>query len=96
MVEVTKIDDIGGAIDVAEARGIAMRKLGRHSNDQMLSIYLRSPSGFTVEYGFGGLLIDDETAWNVRHYDVGSLWGHQWRTQTSADTASPAAPARAA
>jgi 2,3-dihydroxybiphenyl 1,2-dioxygenase len=79
MVEVRRIDDIGVAIDVAEASGIPMRKLGRHSNDRMLSTYLRTPSGFTVEYGLGGVLIEDEANWNVRHYDVGSLWGHQWR-----------------
>jgi biphenyl-2,3-diol 1,2-dioxygenase len=88
MVEVQRIDDIGVAIDASEARGIPMRKLGRHSNDRMLSIYLRTPSGFTVEYGVGGVLIEDEANWNVRHYDVGSLWGHQWRNAPDTGTSN--------
>ena len=28
-----------------------------HPNDHMFSFYVRTPSGFSVEYGWGGLLI---------------------------------------
>src|SRR5204862_278735 len=51
MVEVPDIDEVGLCLDRAEARGIEVVKtLGRHGNDRMLSIYLRAPGGFIVEY----------------------------------------------
>ena len=28
--------------------------LGTHTNDRMTSFYVRTPSGFEIEYGFGG------------------------------------------
>jgi hypothetical protein len=50
--------------------------LGRHSNDQMVSFYMSTPSGFEVEYGWGGRLVDDAT-WQVQRHDRGTLWGHK-------------------
>jgi hypothetical protein len=50
--------------------------LGQHSNDRVLSFYIKSPSGFGFEYGFGGLEIDEAT-WQVEHWKVGSFWGHK-------------------
>jgi 2,3-dihydroxybiphenyl 1,2-dioxygenase len=76
MVEVNELDDVGVTIDLAEQRGMSMGKLGRHTNDLMISFYVTSPSGFNVEYGWGGLLIEDEAAWNIRHYEAASMWGH--------------------
>ena len=32
--------------------------LGRHTNDHVTSFYSRSPSGFMVEYGWGGRCVD--------------------------------------
>ncbi|MFD4605005.1 hypothetical protein ACFWPQ_44195 [Streptomyces sp. NPDC058464] len=32
---------------------------GDEENDEMLSFYSKTPSGFQVEYGYGGKLIDD-------------------------------------
>ncbi|MFD0567797.1 hypothetical protein ACFQ2M_41870 [Kitasatospora saccharophila] len=37
-----------------------------HPNDHMFSFYVRTPSGFSVEYGWGGLLIDDATWYHDR------------------------------
>lgn len=77
MFEVTDIDPVGRAYDKVlkeNAAPLAM-SFGRHSNDQMLSFYVNSPSGFQIEYGTGGLLIDDDT-WTVRRYDVPGNWGH--------------------
>ena len=79
MVEVNQLDDVGITIDLAEQRGMTMGKLGRHTNDQMISFYVTSPSGFNVEYGWGGLLIEDEATWNIRHYEAASIWGHGQR-----------------
>jgi hypothetical protein len=37
---------------------------------------MQTPSGFDIEYGFGGLQIDDET-WQTTSYDKPSIWGHK-------------------
>jgi hypothetical protein len=51
--------------------------LGRHTNDFMTSFYARSPSGFMIEYGWGGRSIDPEN-WEPFECDYGpSLWGHE-------------------
>jgi hypothetical protein len=61
----------------ANARGIPLAMgLGRHPNDLMTSFYVRTPSGFEIEYGTGGRVVNDET-WVVGEYDVQSLWGHK-------------------
>lgn len=78
MLQVEDFDLVGRAYDKIlkeNAAPLAMT-LGRHSNDQMISFYVNSPSGFQIEYGYGGLLIDDET-WTPRRYDVPGFWGHQ-------------------
>jgi 3,4-dihydroxy-9,10-secoandrosta-1,3,5(10)-triene-9,17-dione 4,5-dioxygenase len=43
----------------------------------MTSFYVRSPSGFEVEYGFGGRLVEPGATGSPGHYDAASLWGHQ-------------------
>ena len=42
----------------------------------MSSFYVRTPAGLEVEYGTGGLLIDDDR-WQVTSYDRTSTWGHR-------------------
>lgn len=76
MLEVTDVDDVGRALDRAKAAGhpIAM-DLGKHPNDQMTSFYVRTPSGFELEYGTGGVVVDDAT-WQTDTYDAISAWGH--------------------
>lgn len=76
MVEVEDINDVGFAHGIFQARGIPNGMLGRHTNDQMISFYGTTPSGFNVEYGHGGLLIEDEESWEVQHHRAPSLWGH--------------------
>ena len=49
--------------------------LGRHPNDRMVSFYVRSPSGFEIEYGWGALEVGEE--WTVTQYDAVSVWGHK-------------------
>jgi hypothetical protein len=41
----------------------------------MFSFYVVTPSGFMIEYGYGGLVIDDRD-WEVRSYPQLSDWGH--------------------
>lgn len=77
MIEVNDVDDVGRALDIVNAQGIPLAMtLGRHTNDLMTSFYVRTPSGFEIEYGTGGRLIDDAD-WTVETYDAMSLWGHK-------------------
>ncbi|MFJ6660321.1 VOC family protein [Streptomyces sp. NPDC091377] len=76
MFEVTELDLVGRAWDkvLAGAAPVAA-SFGKHTNDEMLSFYVKTPSGFQVEYGYGGKLIDDAT-WAPARYDAASYWGH--------------------
>ena len=77
MVEVTDIRDVGLAYDrCMDARQPFEMTLGMHPNDKMFSFYVRTPSGFNVEFGWGGLIIDEAT-WQVQHLDKLSSWGHR-------------------
>ncbi|WP_335934927.1 VOC family protein [Streptomyces sp. PTD5-9] len=77
MVEVTDIHDVGAAYDrCMDARQPFEMTLGMHPNDNMFSFYVFTPSGFSVEYGWGGLIIDDET-WEVKTLDKLNSWGHR-------------------
>jgi 3,4-dihydroxy-9,10-secoandrosta-1,3,5(10)-triene-9,17-dione 4,5-dioxygenase len=73
MLEVDDIDMVGLALD--RGRALLTRTMGRHFNDEMISGYLRTPSGFDVEYGTAGRRIDDAT-WVVGQIDAPSGWGH--------------------
>ncbi len=74
MLEVSTLDAVGTASERGKA--CLSRTLGRHFNDQMVSCYFRTPSGFEVEYGTGGRKVDDAT-WTVGQIDSPSGWGHQ-------------------
>ena len=68
MVELFSLDDVGQAYDIAlidpESIGSTF---GRHTNDYVTSFYSWSPSGFMVEYGWGGRLVDP------RQLDAGGI-----------------------
>jgi 3,4-dihydroxy-9,10-secoandrosta-1,3,5(10)-triene-9,17-dione 4,5-dioxygenase len=77
MVQVPSLDDVGYALDRALDHGATITEsLGKHTNDQMVSFYVQTPSGFGVEYGYGARLVDDAT-WTTSHTTRGSLWGHR-------------------
>ncbi|MFF8772465.1 VOC family protein [Kitasatospora sp. NPDC015120] len=77
MVEVSDIRDVGTAYDRCMDAGQPFEMtLGMHPNDRMFSFYVFTPSGFSIEYGWGGLVIDDET-WQVRTLDQLHSWGHR-------------------
>lgn len=78
MMETATIDDVGRAMDrCARHRAPVISTLGRHANDQMISFYVRTPSGFDIEYGTGGLTVDDRT-WVARQTTAHSVWGHHF------------------
>jgi 2,3-dihydroxybiphenyl 1,2-dioxygenase len=76
MVELNDLDDVGMAFSTLQQKGVPIGNLGRHTNDRMLSFYVETPSGFNLEYGFGGLLIEDEATWHVQSHRATSIWGH--------------------
>lgn len=77
MVEYDNLDDVGQGYDLAQT-GMApiAYTLGRHTNDYMTSFYAQTPSGFFVESGWGGRVIDPAT-WEPHETTTGpSFWGH--------------------
>jgi 2,3-dihydroxybiphenyl 1,2-dioxygenase len=76
MVELNNIDDVGIAFSLFQQRGIPVGNLGRHTNDKMISFYGVTPSGYAIEYGYGGLLVQDESKWEVQVHRAASIWGH--------------------
>ncbi len=77
MVELNMLDDVGQGYDLAlEDDGRVAFTMGRHSNDHMTSFYANSPSGFFVEYGWGGREIDPATWEPHETFDGPSYWGH--------------------
>lgn len=77
MLQLEDFDAVGRTWDSVQAGAApVIMTLGRHSNDEMVSFYMRNPSGFGVEYGWGAREVDD-ACWEVAHYDTTSIWGHQ-------------------
>ncbi len=77
MVELNTIDDVGSGMDRAEDYGVQLSsRLGKHTNDHMISFYMYTPSGFRMEYGWNGRTVNDAN-WNVQIYDKASIWGHR-------------------
>jgi extradiol dioxygenase len=76
MVEVGTLDDVGYALDRCLDNGIVASTIGLHANDRMTSFYARSPSGFDVEYGWNGLVVDEAT-WTPTTIDRPTIWGHR-------------------
>jgi len=78
MVEVEDMPEVGRAIDRMRAhRVVQSATLGQHTNDRMTSFYMRTPSNFDIEYGYGGAVLDwDEHI--VHEFTRVSLWGHDF------------------
>ena len=77
MIEARTLDDVGYTLDRHVSTGTPITMgLGKHTNDRMVSFYSTSPSGFDVEFGYGGLLVDEDT-WTVTQITKPSFWGHR-------------------
>ena len=73
MVEVDNLDDVGLAYDLVRKQKIPVTITpGKHSNDHMYSFYLRNPSGWMIEYGYGG-----RPATHQSEYYVEDVYGHR-------------------
>ncbi|MBI2700624.1 MULTISPECIES: VOC family protein [Mycobacterium] len=78
MVEVDTLDAVGQALDRVNAEGIQVSStLGRHTNDKMVSFYVRTPGDWDIEFGTDGVRVD-ETYYTAEEITADSYWGHQW------------------
>lgn len=78
MVECETLDEVGRALDRLQAKGYHLSStLGRHTNDKMVSFYVRTPGGWDLEVGVGGKLVDTEQ-YSAEEITADSYWGHQW------------------
>ncbi|MBF8701321.1 MULTISPECIES: VOC family protein [Pseudomonas putida group] len=78
MVEVDSMTEVGRAHDRLQAHGGQLSAtLGQHLNDRMTSFYMKTPSGFDLEYGYGGLQVDwaEHSAFEFTRV---SIWGHDF------------------
>jgi 2,3-dihydroxybiphenyl 1,2-dioxygenase len=78
MIEYQHLDDVGQGYDIAQLEeGRIAYTLGRHTNDYTTSFYSHTPSGFFVENGWGGRLIDPSIWEPHETFDGPSFWGHE-------------------
>ncbi|WP_067440162.1 VOC family protein [Nocardioides jensenii] len=78
MMEVDSLDAVGRALDKVNKAGFSISStLGRHTNDKMVSFYVRAPGGWDLEYGVEGMLVD-ETYYTAEEITADSYWGHDW------------------
>lgn len=78
MVECETLDEVGRALDRVMAAGYHISStLGRHTNDKMVSFYVRTPGGWDLEVGCDGLLVD-ESSYTAEEITADSYWGHKW------------------
>ena len=78
MVEVPTLDEVGFALDRCHRAGVPLSAtLGRHTNDQMVSFYMKSPAGFDIEFGFGGREVEPDRVSTSEITSV-SDWGHDF------------------
>lgn len=78
MVEVDDVPEVGRALDRMSAHGVMQTAtLGQHTNDKMISFYMRSPSNFDIEVGCGGAVVD-WSAHIAHEFTKVSLWGHDF------------------
>jgi 3,4-dihydroxy-9,10-secoandrosta-1,3,5(10)-triene-9,17-dione 4,5-dioxygenase len=78
MVEVDSLDAVGRALDRVAQKGFSLSStLGRHTNDKMISFYVRAPGGWDIEFGTDGMKVD-ETYYTAEEITSDSYWGHDW------------------
>tara|TARA_B100001250_G_scaffold338783_1_gene305934 strand:- start:174 stop:1148 length:975 start_codon:yes stop_codon:yes gene_type:complete len=78
MVEYNNLDDVGQGYDLIQYEDSKIAyTMGRHTNDYMTSFYSITPSGFFVENGWGGRIIDPNTWKPIETFEGPSFWGHE-------------------
>jgi 3,4-dihydroxy-9,10-secoandrosta-1,3,5(10)-triene-9,17-dione 4,5-dioxygenase len=78
MLEVDDLDDVGFALDRCFDEAVPLAKtLGKHTNDRTVSFYCVSPDGLQVEFGWGGIRVDEPQLETTYEITRGSFWGHR-------------------
>src|SRR4051812_19458452 len=78
MVEVDSLDAVGQALDRVTADGFQLSStLGRHTNDKMVSFYVRAPGDWDIEFGTDGMHVN-ENHYSAEEISADSYWGHAW------------------
>ena len=89
MVEVDSLDAVGQALDRVNAEGFQLSStLGRHTNDKMVSFYVRAPGDWDIEFGTDGMRVD-ERYYTAEEITADSYWGHQWVGEPACGDADP-------
>ena len=74
MVEVDTLDAVGQALDRINKDGFQLSStLGRHTNDKMVSFYVRAPGDWDIEFGTDGMRVD-ETHYTAEEITADSYW----------------------
>ena len=88
MLEMRDMMDVGKCYDRMRLAGVPeSATLGRHTNDEMTSFYMQTPSGFDLEIGCDGLVIDPAN-WETTAHKTISEWGHVWAWQKAMEEAA--------
>lgn len=78
MVEVDTLDAVGQALDRVQQAGFSVSStLGRHTNDKMVSFYVRAPGGWDIEFGTAGWRVEGHH-YSSEEISADSYWGHDW------------------
>ncbi|MFD4985234.1 VOC family protein [Streptomyces sp. NPDC058374] len=78
MVEYETLDEVGQALDRVLKAGYHLSStLGRHTNDKMVSFYVRTPGGWDLEIGWAGALVQEDS-YTAEEITADSYWGHSW------------------
>jgi len=92
-LDLASLDDVGRSYDIARNAGCEIEaELGRHGNDRAVSFYVKNPSGYSTECGWGAIEVDDAT-WVTHEFTRGDLWGHQRNREEAARVAQNSAGA---
>jgi extradiol dioxygenase len=84
MIESRDLNEVGIVYDLIQKSDYELSStMGRHTGDEQLSFYTRTPSGFDLELGCDSVEII-ETEWTMRFFDTSAggkneIWGHQWQ-----------------
>ncbi|MBP8235200.1 MAG: VOC family protein [Rhizorhabdus sp.] len=72
MLEYAELNDLGKAHDIVRSQGIDVAlQLGKHSNDEALTFYFVTPSGWLLELGWGAA-----KAFLQQQYHLNDVFGH--------------------
>ena len=73
MLEYAELNDLGMAHDIVRSSGIdVVLQLGKHANDDALTFYFVTPSGWLLELGWGG-----GKSFAQQQYHTNDIFGHR-------------------